>query len=67
MVQADFLLRGYSGWNTRRALEVLHEIFPKVGGILVLLLWMCRLAFCSSRPEDNSLAEVIVVLTDGQS
>ncbi|KAL3699823.1 hypothetical protein R1sor_017845 [Riccia sorocarpa] len=27
--QADVLLRGYSGWNSRRALEVLHELFPK--------------------------------------
>ncbi|CAJ1805913.1 unnamed protein product [Sphenostylis stenocarpa] len=29
-VEADVILRGYSGWNSRRALEVLDEIFPKV-------------------------------------
>ncbi|KAJ7558988.1 hypothetical protein O6H91_04G064400 [Diphasiastrum complanatum] len=27
--QADVLLRGYKGWNTRRALEALETIFPK--------------------------------------
>ncbi|KZV52992.1 hypothetical protein F511_12225 [Dorcoceras hygrometricum] len=27
--KADLILRGYSGWNSRRALEVLHRIFPK--------------------------------------
>ncbi|XP_057808139.1 GDSL esterase/lipase CPRD49-like [Salvia miltiorrhiza] len=27
--KADVLLRGYSGWNTRMALHVLDEVFPK--------------------------------------
>ncbi|CAK9200895.1 unnamed protein product [Sphagnum jensenii] len=27
--KADILLRGYSGWNTRRAIEALDTIFPK--------------------------------------
>lgn len=27
--KADIVLRGYSGWNSRRALQVLHQIFPK--------------------------------------
>ncbi|KAK7294695.1 hypothetical protein RJT34_17588 [Clitoria ternatea] len=27
--KADIILRGYSGWNSRRALEVLDEVFPK--------------------------------------
>ncbi|KOM37487.1 hypothetical protein LR48_Vigan03g086900 [Vigna angularis] len=27
--KADIVLRGYSGWNSRRALEVMDEIFPK--------------------------------------
>ncbi|XVE97084.1 hypothetical protein REPUB_Repub02eG0280200 [Reevesia pubescens] len=27
--KADILLRGYSGWNSRRALNVLHQVFPK--------------------------------------
>ncbi|KAL2337066.1 hypothetical protein Fmac_011512 [Flemingia macrophylla] len=26
---ADIVLRGYSGWNSRRALQVLDDIFPK--------------------------------------
>lgn len=27
--KADIILRGYSGWNSRRALQVLDQIFPK--------------------------------------
>ncbi|CAJ1805852.1 unnamed protein product [Sphenostylis stenocarpa] len=27
--KADIVLRGYSGWNSRRAVKVLDEIFPK--------------------------------------
>ncbi|OIV98585.1 hypothetical protein TanjilG_12171 [Lupinus angustifolius] len=27
--QADIVLRGYSGWNSRRALQVLDKVFPK--------------------------------------
>ncbi|CAK9139944.1 unnamed protein product [Ilex paraguariensis] len=27
--KADILLRGYAGWNSRRALQVLDQIFPK--------------------------------------
>lgn len=27
--KADILLRGYYGWNSRRALEVLDQVFPK--------------------------------------
>lgn len=29
-MQADIVLRGYRGWNTRRALDALDKIFPKV-------------------------------------
>ena len=28
--QADIVLRGYSGWNSRRALQVIDKVFPKV-------------------------------------
>ncbi|KAH7514625.1 hypothetical protein FEM48_Zijuj11G0109200 [Ziziphus jujuba var. spinosa] len=27
--QADIALRGYAGWNSRRALQVLEQVFPK--------------------------------------
>ncbi|KAK9920424.1 hypothetical protein M0R45_028979 [Rubus argutus] len=27
--KADILLRGYAGWNSRRALQVLEQVFPK--------------------------------------
>ncbi|KAJ0851150.1 hypothetical protein HanPSC8_Chr13g0588941 [Helianthus annuus] len=30
MVQADIFLRGYGGWNSRQAVQVLDELFPKV-------------------------------------
>jgi lysophospholipase L1-like esterase len=29
LIQADILLRGYIGWNSRRALQVIDKIFPK--------------------------------------
>ncbi|KAL0338194.1 UNVERIFIED_CONTAM: GDSL esterase/lipase CPRD49 [Sesamum angustifolium] len=31
--KADILLRGYSGWNSRRALQVLYQIFPKEAAV----------------------------------
>ncbi|KAF6153626.1 hypothetical protein GIB67_027493 [Kingdonia uniflora] len=27
--KADIILRGYIGWNSRRALQVIHQVFPK--------------------------------------
>ncbi|KAF6147055.1 hypothetical protein GIB67_036774 [Kingdonia uniflora] len=27
--KADILLRGYNGWNSRRALQVINQVFPK--------------------------------------
>ncbi|XP_022145514.1 GDSL esterase/lipase At2g38180-like isoform X2 [Momordica charantia] len=32
-ILADILLRGYGGWNSRQALQVLHKIFPKDSAI----------------------------------
>ncbi|KAG4975235.1 hypothetical protein JHK87_032056 [Glycine soja] len=31
--KADILLRGYYGWNSRRALQVLNQVFPKDAAI----------------------------------
>ncbi|KAK4418941.1 GDSL esterase/lipase CPRD49 [Sesamum alatum] len=31
--KADILLRGYSGWNSRGALQVLYQIFPKEAAV----------------------------------
>ncbi|KAI3474449.1 hypothetical protein Pfo_029310 [Paulownia fortunei] len=31
--KADILLRGYSGWNSRRALQVLNRVFPKEAAV----------------------------------
>ncbi|XP_068644344.1 GDSL esterase/lipase WDL1-like [Aristolochia californica] len=31
--KADILLRGYSGWNSRRALQVIDQVFPKDAAI----------------------------------
>ena len=30
LTKADIVLRGYAGWNSRRALQNLDKIFPKV-------------------------------------
>lgn len=30
VIQADIVLRGYYGWNSRRAIQVLDRVFPKV-------------------------------------
>jgi hypothetical protein len=30
LAQADIVMRGYGGWNSRNALQVLDQIFPKV-------------------------------------
>jgi len=29
-MQVDIVLRGYAGWNSKRGLEVVDDIFPKV-------------------------------------
>lgn len=31
--KADIFLRGYTGWNSRRALQVLHQVFPKSAAV----------------------------------
>ncbi|KAF7825540.1 GDSL esterase/lipase CPRD49-like [Senna tora] len=31
--RADIILRGYSGWNSRRALEILGQVFPKKSAV----------------------------------
>ncbi|XP_024191792.1 GDSL esterase/lipase CPRD49 isoform X2 [Rosa chinensis] len=36
--KADILLRGYFGWNSRRALEVLDQVFPKDAAVQPSLL-----------------------------
>ncbi|XP_057741924.1 GDSL esterase/lipase WDL1-like isoform X2 [Arachis stenosperma] len=45
--KADIVLRGYSGWNSRRALEVLDKVFPKS------LSKKTRLIFLSSPPINE--------------
>lgn len=39
--KADILLRGYNGWNTRRALAVLDEFFPKDAPVQPHLVVVC--------------------------
>jgi hypothetical protein len=36
-MQADIILRGYIGWNTRRALQVMDKVFPKVLSFFYLI------------------------------
>lgn len=40
-VKADIILRGYYGWNSTRALEVVDKVFPKV-----LFFWFFFLGKC---------------------
>ncbi|KAI8540100.1 hypothetical protein RHMOL_Rhmol09G0235700 [Rhododendron molle] len=39
--KADIVLRGYYGWNSRRALQVLDEVFPK--GLDLRIYTYCRI------------------------
>ncbi|KAL5058164.1 hypothetical protein RYX36_029768 [Vicia faba] len=44
--KADIVLRGYCGWNTRRALQVLDTIFPKVLQIAPSFSYPFTLIYC---------------------
>ncbi|XP_042414754.1 GDSL esterase/lipase CPRD49-like [Zingiber officinale] len=39
--KADILVRGYAGWNSRRAVQVLDKIFPKNAAIQPALVIVC--------------------------
>ncbi|KAL4189096.1 hypothetical protein AMTRI_Chr08g163800 [Amborella trichopoda] len=58
--KADILVRGYSGWNTRRALEVIEKLFPKEE-------WIERHGVhFSSEGSDTLVAEILKILKEAE-
>ncbi|KAA8517838.1 hypothetical protein F0562_015297 [Nyssa sinensis] len=53
--KADIFLRGYAGWNSRRALEVLDQIFPKDAYIQPSLVIVYFGGNDSVRPHPSGL------------
>lgn len=53
--KADIVLRGYCGWNTRQALQVLDQIFPKDAAVQPSLVIVYFGGNDSIRPDPNGL------------
>ncbi|KAJ4704443.1 GDSL esterase/lipase CPRD49-like [Melia azedarach] len=53
--KADILLRGYSGWNSRRALQVLDQVFPKDAAVQPSLVIVYFGGNDSMRPHPSGL------------
>ncbi|CAI9298679.1 unnamed protein product [Lactuca saligna] len=57
--KADIFLRGYAGWNSRKALEVLDQIFPKDEAIQPSLVIVYFGGNDSVLPHPNGLSSHI--------
>ncbi|KAK9126101.1 hypothetical protein Scep_014947 [Stephania cephalantha] len=53
--KADILLRGYNGWNSRRALQVLHQVFPKDASVQPALVIVYFGGNDSAAPHPSGL------------
>ncbi|XP_057984254.1 GDSL esterase/lipase WDL1-like isoform X2 [Malania oleifera] len=53
--KADILLRGYAGWNSRRALEVLDQVFPKDAAVQPSLVIVYFGGNDSMKPHPSGL------------
>ncbi|KAL1804647.1 hypothetical protein ACET3Z_027715 [Daucus carota] len=53
--KADIVLRGYAGWNSRRALQVLDQVFPKTADVQPDLVIVYFGANDSTRPHPSGL------------
>lgn len=53
--KADIMLRGYSGWNSRRALQVLEQVFPKDEAVQPSLVIVYFGGNDSAKPHPNGL------------
>ncbi|RDX60190.1 GDSL esterase/lipase CPRD49, partial [Mucuna pruriens] len=53
--KADIVLRGYAGWNSRRALQVLDKIFPKDAPVQPSLVIVYFGGNDSSNPHSSGL------------
>ncbi|KAF7825538.1 GDSL esterase/lipase CPRD49 [Senna tora] len=67
--KADIILRGYAGWNSRRALEVLDQLFPKADIILRGYAgWNSRCALevlDQVFPKENAVQPSLVIVYFG--
>ncbi|KAL1804648.1 hypothetical protein ACET3Z_027716 [Daucus carota] len=53
--KADIVLRGYAGWNSRRALQVLDKVFPKTASVQPDLAIVYFGGNDSSKPHPSGL------------
>ncbi|KAL5742554.1 hypothetical protein ACOSP7_029286 [Xanthoceras sorbifolium] len=53
--QADVLVRGYAGWNSRRAVQVLDQVFPKDAAVQPSLVIVYIGGNDSMRPHPSGL------------
>ncbi|TYG74154.1 hypothetical protein ES288_D04G160500v1 [Gossypium darwinii] len=53
--KADIILRGYGGWNSRRALEVLDKVFPKDAAVQPSLVIVYFGGNDSTEPHPSGL------------
>ncbi|EXB58999.1 GDSL esterase/lipase CPRD49 [Morus notabilis] len=57
MPLADIVLRGYSGWNSRRALQVLDQVFPKDAAVQPTLVIVYFGGNDSVKPHPSGLGQ----------
>ncbi|KAB1224358.1 GDSL esterase/lipase CPRD49 [Morella rubra] len=55
LLKANILLRGYSGWNSRRALQVIDQVFPKGAEVQPSLVIVYFGGNDSIRPHPSGL------------
>ncbi|KAI8556987.1 hypothetical protein RHMOL_Rhmol05G0298800 [Rhododendron molle] len=60
--KADIFLRGYAGWNSRRALQVLDRVFPKNAAVQPSLVIVYLGGNDSMRPHPSGLGPHVPLL-----
>ncbi|GKV06022.1 hypothetical protein SLEP1_g17959 [Rubroshorea leprosula] len=53
--KADIVLRGYAGWNSRRALQILNQVFPKNAAVQPSLVIVYFGGNDSMKPDSAAL------------
>ncbi|XP_059295386.1 GDSL esterase/lipase At2g38180-like [Lycium ferocissimum] len=61
---SNIVLRGYGGWNTRLALQVLDQIFPKDAAVQPSLVIVYFGGNDSVRPDPNGISTSHVPLSE---
>ncbi|PQM37917.1 GDSL esterase/lipase CPRD49 [Prunus yedoensis var. nudiflora] len=59
--KADVLVRGYAGWNSRRALQVLEQVFPKDAAIQPSLVIVYFGGNDSMLPHSSGLGPIDII------